>query len=517
MPGLVAHTALPRSHVPGNPLLNRITAGARRAAARARLLPGVLLAPALLAMGGCDDPSGPGAADRSGVSISNTAFRLDVGESVTLGVVIPGAGPGGERSGEWSSSNSAVVQVNNGGQLTAVAPGRAAVFVRIGGALDSATVHVGSGGGGGSPAWASVHAGDRFTCALDAAGERYCWGDNPFGAHGNGTRRLLTATNSPVAAGDPLRYRTLSGGLHHACGITVDGTGYCWGNNSGKSSNYELLPQRLNTPAALRDISSGLGHACALDVQDRRYCWGSNLTGALGMATAGGREVAPRRAEEAVRFASLSSGLAHTCGVSEAGAVYCWGSSVAGELGDGSSSSLRPLPHPVSGDVKFASVSAGNTGTCALTPEGNAYCWGVTTLAGPGGPRRGEVAVPTRVETDVRFAQVVVGAGHTCARTGDGEVFCWGLNDAGQSGVAPALGEQCTSQYVAGTVPCVSAPRRVSATLRFRQISSGRNHVCGVTETSELYCWGRNDAGQLGHGRVVPHSPAPVRVATALR
>jgi hypothetical protein len=99
----------------------------------------------------------------------------------------------------------------------------------------------------------------------------------------------------------------------------------------------------------------------------------------------------------------------------------------------------------------------------------------------------------------------------------DGRAFCWGLNEFGQSGTEPEAGEQCSSQYVAGTVPCVSAPRQLSATLRFRQISTGRNHACGVTTNGELYCWGRNDAGQLGHGRIAPYSPHPVKVAAALR
>ncbi|MBA2556628.1 MAG: hypothetical protein H0V12_04660 [Chloroflexi bacterium] len=94
-----------------------------------------------------------------------------------------------------------------------------------------------------------------------------------------------------------------------------------------------------------------------------------------------------------------------------------------------------------------------------------------------------------------------------------GEVFCWGLNEFGQSGVDPAAGPQCTSQYVPGTVPCVGVPNPVAPTLRFRQISAGSNHSCGVTVASEVYCWGLNDRGQLGSGRIAPASAEPVRVA----
>jgi alpha-tubulin suppressor-like RCC1 family protein len=474
---------------------------------------------ALLALGGCKEPASPDADGLSGVSISDTAFDLEVGEGAVLTATsssIEGS-PGSPAGLEWSSSDTRVAGVDALGRVSGRAPGRATVFVRLGRHTDSATVRVGQVAQAGTPAWASVHAGPRFTCALSASGERFCWGENPFGSHGSGIRRLHTSTHAPVATGDPVRYTGLSGGSFHGCGVALDGAGFCWGNNTGRQTFYELLPQRMDIPGRLRQVSSGAEHACAVSEQGAVYCWGSNLKGALGNPAAATRQAAPLRVETPVQFATVAAGFAHTCALSQAGEAFCWGEAMAGELGEGSPTVIRTSPHPVAGGLRFARISAGNTATCAITAEGVGYCWGVITLNAADGPRRGETAVPVRLEIQLRFAQLEVGSGHTCGRTPAGEVYCWGLNEFGQAGAEPSEGGTCASQYVDGRVPCAPMPRLVSDSLRFSKISAGRHHTCGVTIDAALYCWGRNDGGQLGAGRIRPYSAAPARVASAIR
>lgn len=441
---------------------------------------------------------------------------MEVGESVDLAATAsePLEGSSGPSPAPiWRSDNPTIIVVDDNGVVTAMAPGHATVVVRMGDHTDSASIRVGSTPAATTPQWAAVYAGYSYTCALNAAGERYCWGANQFGAHGNGTRRLHTAIHSAQSAGDPLRYRALSSGSAHGCGITAGGEGYCWGNNSGRATDYDLHPQRLGIDSDLREISSGLSHACALASNGGRYCWGSNMTGALGMQTEALRQATPRRADEDLRFSAISSGLGHTCALDEGGKAFCWGTSSSGGLGDGSSSGARALPHPVSGGLVFASISAGNGGTCALTAAGEAYCWGALVLETGGGPRWSQSAVPQRVDTDLRFAEVKFGAAHACGRTGEGAVFCWGSNNFGKAGVEPAAGEQCGGDSVSGTVACVITPRRIGTGLVFHQISVGLDHACGVTTQNEVYCWGRNEKGQLGHGRIHAYSADPVRVA----
>jgi alpha-tubulin suppressor-like RCC1 family protein len=86
----------------------------------------------------------------------------------------------------------------------------------------------------------------------------------------------------------------------------------------------------------------------------------------------------------------------------------------------------------------------------------------------------------------VRFTSVTAGGGHSCGLTADGKAYCWGKNNAGQ------LGDSTTADR--------AMPVPVAGGFTFRLLTAGGHHTCGITTDDDPYCWGGNEHGQLGNG-----------------
>ncbi len=177
------------------------------------------------------------------------------------------------------------------------------------------------------------------SCALDTGGAAYCWGDNGRGQLGLGVSDV-TPYPAPAAVSPGMTFSALSAGLgRHTCGLANAGAAYCWGENT-----YGALGDGTRTDRASPALASGsltfthvvaggfLGHTCALSAGGTGYCWGENERGQVGDGTTTDR-LSPHAVAGGLAFDQLDAGFRHTCGLTTVGVLYCWGSGAAGQLG----------------------------------------------------------------------------------------------------------------------------------------------------------------------------------------
>jgi alpha-tubulin suppressor-like RCC1 family protein/uncharacterized protein involved in exopolysaccharide biosynthesis len=259
-------------------------------------------------------------------------------------------------------------------------------------------------------------------------------------------------------------------------------------------------------PVPLLAVTSGALHSCALSTAGDVYCWGNGTAGELGNGSFSGTG-RPERVIGAVSFSAISAGDAHTCALDVQGRAWCWGWNAYFQRGNAEdTATARPVR--VSGEHRFVQLDAGAHHTCAIDDDGAAWCWGYNRHGQLGDGSTTTPGEPVRVATSVRFSSIAAGGSHTCALTdqvGGGNVYCWGLNTVGQVGAS-------TDVIIAST------PLRVNSTVRMTQVSAGADHTCALAGDA-LYCWGGNARGQLANGGAFPEGlpgttapvPSPAR------
>jgi len=356
--------------------------------------------------------------------------------------------------------------------------------------------------------FASIQAGHQTSCGLSTDGTAYCWGRNTNGQVGDGTTtdRLIAtrvATN--------LKFTQLSGGGRHFCALTSDGTAYCWGTNDegqlGDGTNANRSnPTVVSTSLRFNSISaagsgffysanqteSGFlagGHTCALTLTGAAYCWGYNRWGTSGDGTEIGHLV-PTLAAPGLSFASISTWENHTCGITTFGETQCWGLNMHGQLGNGTTSLNVTNPVTVAGGIVFTSLSAGWQHTCGITSAGASYCWGFNGFGGLGDGTTSDRPTPTPVSSAAVWSSITAGGWlQTCGLATSGTAYCWGGNLDGVSlgiGIAP---NQLT--------PAAVGP---GLGLQFAAIHNGIRTSCAITTSNRAYCWGDNFFGSIGDG-----------------
>jgi alpha-tubulin suppressor-like RCC1 family protein len=310
---------------------------------------------------------------------------------------------------------------------------------------------------GGLDGWTAVTTGDYMGCGLRQGGEMWCWGDQMNGMP-NGSRTPVTRSPGPALgpgaggrdAGHPLRFDAIGIGDGHACGLS-GGQAWCWGNDKqiGRASPLARMvsqfgPLPIDRTAfapgvPLRDIAVGSHHTCVAADDGRVACWGWNDHGQAGTGQDDDKVMTPTPVDLAdvpagTRFTSVAAGAFHACALSTDGEAWCWGWNRTGCLGTGDLLDRgRPARAvPAGATPRFVSLQAAYGHTCALDADGEAWCWGDngSGQAAPGRPDH-EIDRPSRVFPEDAaghplFSRIAPGTHRTCAIATDGRLWCWG-------------------------------------------------------------------------------------------
>jgi alpha-tubulin suppressor-like RCC1 family protein len=382
--------------------------------------------------------------------------------------------------------------------------------------------------------WGNLFSSDPFihTCTVEGAGisGRDCT-DGDCGFQSMGSCATTCSGRDPIdgyyekCGGEELVLSTflavtddIDFGTAHGC-VARDGTAWCWGDNSEgqlgdgtRHSQATAHPVVSDLDAEIIEISSGGQHSCARGSNGALFCWGDNSRGQLGLAITKTRKKRPTAVAQLGRdVASVAAGADHTCALTTDGQAWCWGDNSHGQLGIGGNQNLARSPILVAAlgnDVARIAASESSAHTCAMSNEGKLWCWGANSDGQLGDSTRTDRKVPVQIastRSGAPFGEVTdacTGALHTCARRADGSTWCWGSNDQGQ------LGNGAFDKARA------KRPVRVDLEGEVAQgtLSCGANHTCAILESGSLECWGDNSHGQLGNGTIGNQAsvPAPV-------
>jgi alpha-tubulin suppressor-like RCC1 family protein len=272
--------------------------------------------------------------------------------------------------------------------------------------------------------WTSIGMGDLHKCGNEQDGLS-CWGHNGFGQLGDGT---LVQSQTPKMILGP---QVMVDGWHHTCAIDTANALRCWGYNEFGEVGGPAPPANVLTPflvpgPAWSSVSTGGFHTVGIE-SGLLKTWGRGLEGQLG------DNMAARSAPISIGsgYVRAWAGAYHTCAINSNGQALCWGSNASGQLGTGDTTSrATPTPIMLSGMTKLTELSLGSDHTCAVSETNDLYCWGSNVRGQLGNGSNADSSVPVALGRG--WAHVSAGGLHTCATKTDGSGWCWGNNDNGQ-------------------------------------------------------------------------------------
>lgn len=291
--------------------------------------------------------------------------------------------------------------------------------------------------------------------------------------------------------------------------------------------NYASGVRATAMPGGLKMVDAGAEFSLALRTDGTVWAWGYNIFGALGNGStlnqfAPAPVCAPTGTTPCTTYLSgivaVSAGQYHSLALDSSGFVWAWGDNLSGQVGDGTTSTVRYKPTQVCFEAgcglflnNVVAIAAGQSFSLALRDDGiqrTVWAWGLNVSGQLGNGTFTDSPLPVQVCTAHNGSNCTayltdVAAIATAGQTGfalksDGTVWAWGNNGQGQlgqgtsgAGTHSPLAVQVCITY-GGT--CTEYLSNIA------DISAGLLHLVALGRDGTLWAWGYNGYGQLGDG-----------------
>ncbi len=324
----------------------------------------------------------------------------------------------------------------------------------------------------------------------------------------------------PIVTGTPVKAKrdteSFDAGRNATCYAKPDGTVWCWGTNAngqlgiGTSGGSSSIPVPVKSTLTWRSVTTGHQQACGIKMDGSGWCWGSNTDGRLGDGTDTERAT-PTLISGGGLWRKIETDY-YSCGVKIDGTGWCWGTGSYGRLGNGATSNSY-VPVELSGGAKWLDVSPSRAYACGIQINGSGWCWGQDDVGqlGNGAALTSNQSSPSLVTGVGTWKKISPSNGHTCGIKTDGTAWCWGAGDKGQMGNGTTTATNPDPVQVTSALGWID----ISAAEHTGAVPSDAEHTCGIKTDGTAWCWGRGNEGQMGNGTTTAINSTPVQISDA--
>jgi alpha-tubulin suppressor-like RCC1 family protein len=222
----------------------------------------------------------------------------------------------------------------------------------------------------------AIASGYGTAYALKDDGTVWAWGSNREGVLGNGT--TVASSTSPVEVSGLDEVVAIGGSpSFNAYAVKKDGTAWSWGeegygalgNGSGGTPGTSNVPVQVSGITNAVAITGGGGVAYALLADGKVDSWGNNSGGQLGIGTDGAccSSYVPVEVHGLANVSAIAGGNDNGYALTMDGSVWAWGTNSSGLLGNGVlGGPLGDTPTPVTGLKRTHAIGATSHGAFAV-------------------------------------------------------------------------------------------------------------------------------------------------------